>query len=181
MTRTLTPAAKARKAEGRTEEVQRRWDEWKQRATPALRRHAEAVERCSLCALPLQRVAQAFMAGTAPQRALFLNKPEQRAYNQFKKDCPDRGTRAAEFAAVFRAEHRHGPSAADLCDALWPGRRQDMSSSRRVRLFIVHRLLENGWLVNAPPVPWTLHPAPVPPRPAEDRPRSGVPAARAEA
>ncbi|MFJ5804088.1 hypothetical protein [Streptomyces decoyicus] len=36
------------------------WGQWKAKASPALRRHAEAVEHCPVCALPLDQVASAF-------------------------------------------------------------------------------------------------------------------------
>ncbi|MFF4283180.1 hypothetical protein ACFY0Z_30910 [Streptomyces kronopolitis] len=130
--------------------VRRRWEVWKDGVSPALRRHAEAVEHCPLCALPLERVAQAFL-----QPALPLQTPHRvrAAYGEWKDTQPDRGPRAAEFAAAWRAAHGHGPSIAQLCSGLgWP------PQPRELRAFIIKRLVANEWLTHTFPVPWTLRP-----------------------
>ncbi|WJY43252.1 hypothetical protein QT196_39015 (plasmid) [Streptomyces sp. P9-2B-2] len=130
--------------------VRVRWEVWKDGVSPALRRHAEAVEHCPLCALPLERVAQAFMQPGLPIQAL----PKVRtAYGAWKDTQPDRGHHAAEFAATWRAEHGHGPSITQLCSGLgWP------VESRELRAFIVKRLVDNERLTHTFPVPWTLRP-----------------------
>ncbi|GAB7036052.1 hypothetical protein JCM4914_75130 [Streptomyces platensis subsp. malvinus] len=130
--------------------VRVRWEVWKDGVSPALRRHAEAVEHCPLCALPLERVAQAFMQPSLPMQV----RPKARAaYGAWKDTQPDRGPRAAEFAATWRAEHGHGPSITQLCSGLgWP------VGSRELRAFIVKRLVANEWLTHTFPVPWTLRP-----------------------
>ncbi|CAL9480657.1 hypothetical protein SUDANB176_03041 [Streptomyces sp. enrichment culture] len=125
------------------------WAQWKSSATPALRRHAESVEYCPLCALPPERVAEAFMTPGRPQ---FFSKNVKAAYGEWKSAQPDRGPRAAEFTVAFRAEHGHGPSYRQLCSGLgW-----DVKHS--LRGFIVGRLLVNAWLTDTAPVPWTLRP-----------------------
>ncbi|MFI5682370.1 hypothetical protein [Streptomyces sp. NPDC051636] len=125
------------------------WLHWKAAATPALRRHVEAVEYCALCALPAERVAEAFMVPARPQ---FVPKNTKAAYGKWKETHPDRGPLAARFTVDFRAEHGHGPSCNQLCTGLgWNLRRQ-------VRLFVVQRLVANEWLTNTGPVPWTLRP-----------------------
>lgn len=130
--------------------VRLRWEVWKDGVSPALRRHAEAVERCSLCALSLDRVAQAFMQPGVPLEVL----PKVRtAYGAWKDTQPDRGPRAAEFAASWRAEHGHGPSITQLCWGM--GWRLKSCGLRR---FIVERLVTDEWLTNTFPVPWTLRP-----------------------
>ncbi|MGW7489447.1 hypothetical protein [Streptomyces sp. NPDC054786] len=127
-----------------------RWEVWKEGVSPALRRHAEAVEHCPLCALPLVRVAPAFMQQGLPMQA----RPKVRtAYGAWKDTQPDRGPCAAEFAARWRAEHGHGPSIMQLCSELgWP------LESPELRAFIVERLVANAWLTHTFPVPWTLRP-----------------------
>ncbi|MFG2827368.1 hypothetical protein ACGFWI_07870 [Streptomyces sp. NPDC048434] len=130
--------------------VRVRWEVWKDGVSPALRRHAEAVEHCPLCALPLERVARAFL-----QQGLSMQvMPKVRtAYAAWKYTQPDRGPRAAEFAATWRAEHGHGPSITQLCGGMgWP------LESRELRAFIVQRLVATEWLTHTFPVPWTLRP-----------------------
>lgn len=130
--------------------LRRRWEVWKDGVSPALRRHAEAVENCSLCALPLESVAPAFL-----QTGLPLQTPHKvrASYGAWKDTQPDRGPRAAEFAAAWRAEHGHGPSITQLCSGLgWP------LQSRELRTFIIKRLVANEWLTHTFPVPWTLRP-----------------------
>jgi hypothetical protein len=125
------------------------WAQWKNAATPALRRHAEAVEYCAVCALEPGQVAAAFMERVGPQ---FVPKRIKNAYGEWKEAHPDRGPQAAEFTVVFRAEHGHGPSYNQLCSGLgW-------DVCRSVRSFIVRRLLSNEWLMETSPVPWTLRP-----------------------
>lgn len=125
------------------------WTQWKNAATPALRRHVENVEHCTLCALPPERVAEAFMLPPRPQ---FFSKNTKAAYGQWKDAHPDRGPQAARFTVAFRAEHGHGPSYRQLGEGLgWaPG--------RPVLGFIVQRLLSNEWLTSTGQVPWTLRP-----------------------
>ncbi|MCX4625156.1 hypothetical protein [Streptomyces sp. NBC_01443] len=131
------------------------WAVWKSEARPGLRRHAEAVEQCALCALDPQSVAGAFMGAAfgQPQREPFINKRDKRRYHEIKDQQPDRGVAAARFAAAFRSVHRHGPSTRQLCEALGWDR-----ESRAVHAYIVNRLLANGWLTATPPVPWSLRP-----------------------
>ncbi|CAM5295782.1 hypothetical protein STENM36S_02324 [Streptomyces tendae] len=125
------------------------WTQWKNAATPALRRHAEAVEYCAVCALEPGQAAAAFMERVHPQ---FVPKWIKNAYGEWKEAHPDRGPQAAEFTVVFRAEHGHGPSYNQLCSGLgW-------DVCRSVRSFIVRRLLSNEWLMETSPVPWTLRP-----------------------
>ncbi|MEU1789106.1 hypothetical protein ABZ553_25205 [Streptomyces sparsogenes] len=126
------------------------WAQWKNAATPALRRHVETVEYCAQCALPPERVAEAFMLPSRPQ---FFSKTTKTTYGQWKSAHPDRGPQAARFTVAFRAEHGHGPSFRQLCEGLsWDENR------RQVRGFIVQRLLSNGWLTSTGQVPWTLRP-----------------------
>ncbi|MFJ6392811.1 hypothetical protein ACIQJT_35015 [Streptomyces sp. NPDC091972] len=127
------------------------WMRWKSAATPALRRHAEAVENCAVCSLQEERVAQAFMA---PVRSNFVTQTVRAAYGEWKNTHADRGPLAAEFTVAFRAEHGHGPSYTQLCSGL------DWDVKRSLRAFIVRRLLTNGWLIDTAPVPWTLRPGP---------------------
>ncbi|MGW7642093.1 hypothetical protein [Streptomyces decoyicus] len=130
--------------------VRVRWEAWKDGVSPALRRHVEAVEHCPLCALPLERVAQAFMQPGLPMQAM---PKVQTAYGAWKDTQPERGPRAAAFAASWRAEHGHGPSITQLCGGLgWP------LEPRELRAFIVQRLVANEWLTHTFPVPWTLRP-----------------------
>ncbi|MFJ6011476.1 hypothetical protein [Streptomyces sp. NPDC092952] len=149
--------AEAAKAEGQVECRMRpavrfdaaAWSQWKNAATPALRRHAEAVEYCAVCTLEPGQVAAAFMERVRPQ---FVPKWIKNAYGEWKEAHPDRGPQAAEFTVVFRAEHGHGPSFNQLCSGLgW-------DVCRSVRSFIVQRLLSNEWLMDTSPVPWTLRP-----------------------
>ncbi|MFF4484558.1 hypothetical protein ACH4TQ_49250 [Streptomyces sp. NPDC021218] len=98
------------------------WTQWKNSATPALRRHIETVEYCTLCALPPERVAEAFMFPFRPQ---FFSKTTKAAYGQWKDTHPDRGPLAARFTVAFRAKHGHGPSFRQLCEGMgWDLRRQ---------------------------------------------------------
>lgn len=147
----------ATKAEGRVERRARpavrfdaaAWTQWKNAATPALRRHAEAVEYCAVCALEPGQVAAAFMERVQPQ---FAPKWIKNAYGEWKEAHPDRGPQAAQFTVAFRAEHGHGPSYNQLCSGL------EWDVCRSVRSFIVWRLLSNEWLLETSPVPWTLRP-----------------------
>ncbi|MEU7377822.1 hypothetical protein [Streptomyces albidoflavus] len=124
------------------------WAQWKDTATPALRRHAESVEYCALCALPPERVAEPFMR---PAGNKFVSRNTKVAYGQWKDAHPDRGPQAANFTVAFRAEHGHGPSFRQLGEGLgWPG--------RPVLGFIVQRLVSNDWLTSTGQVPWTLRP-----------------------
>ncbi|MFE9399921.1 hypothetical protein [Streptomyces flavidovirens] len=125
------------------------WTQWKGSATPALRRHVEAVEYCALCMLPPERVAEAFMVPARPQP---FSKNTKAAYGKWKEVHPDRGPLAAKFTVAFRAEHGHGPSYNQLCVGLgW-------DLKRSLRIFIVQRLRANEWLTDTAPVPWTLRP-----------------------
>lgn len=127
------------------------WARWKNAATPALGRHVESVEHCVLCALPQERVAEAFML---PSRSQFFSKNTQATYARWKEAHPDRGPQAARFTVFFRAGHGHGPSFGQLCEGLgWKQNHQGRS-------FIVQRLVSNGWLTSTGPVPWTLRPGP---------------------
>ncbi|WP_173476252.1 hypothetical protein [Streptomyces sp. 150FB] len=55
------------------------WTDWKTSATPALRRHIEAVEYCAVCPLPPERVAEAFMLPGHPQ---FFSEETKCAYGK---------------------------------------------------------------------------------------------------
>ncbi|MER5551916.1 hypothetical protein ABT001_09565 [Streptomyces sp. NPDC002793] len=131
-------------------EEQLSWDEWKDRASVALRAHVEAVERCPRCSLSTARVSEAFMRKAVP--AQFKEKVRA-AFSSWEARCPDQGPAAAEFAAAFRASHGHGPSVKQLCEALGWGK-----MSRDLRIFVIRRLIADGWLMNTDPVPWTLRP-----------------------
>lgn len=125
------------------------WAQWKEKASQALRRHAEAVETCAVCALPFDQVAAAF----ASTRCLVpAPRYVREAYGSWKEQHPDRGPLAAQFTVAFRAEHGHGPSFNQLCSGMGWNR------PRTLRAFIVHRLLVNEWLTDTAPVPWTLRP-----------------------
>ncbi|MFD9424085.1 hypothetical protein [Streptomyces sp. NPDC060054] len=127
-----------------------RWEEWKARASTALRRHIDNVQRCPLCSIPEWRVAEAFIGKPIPAQ----RKTHARAaYTAWKENNPDRGPRTAEFAAAFRAEHGHGPSIRQLCEGMGWGKQR-----RALRTHIVERLIANEWLTNTQPVPWTLRP-----------------------
>ncbi|MFD8608563.1 hypothetical protein [Streptomyces sp. NPDC059631] len=127
------------------------WEQWKNTATPALRRHVEAVEHCAVCTLPVERVAEAF---TGVVRSHFFSQAVKNAYGEWKDAHPDRGPQAAEFTVAFRAEHGHGPSYAQLCAGLgW-------ALKGPLRGFVVKRLLANEWLTDTGTVPWTLRPGP---------------------
>ncbi|MEU8700205.1 hypothetical protein AB0C61_21570 [Streptomyces sp. NPDC048680] len=125
------------------------WDAWKSGASPALRRHVEAVEHCSLCRFSTGRVAKAFMYPPADVPA---PRSVLTAYDAWEDGHPDRGPQAAGFAAAFRAEHGHGPSYGQLCKGLgW-------KLPRSLRGFVVHRIVAEDWLTDTSPVPWTLRP-----------------------
>ncbi|WP_233518273.1 hypothetical protein [Streptomyces corynorhini] len=125
------------------------WARWKDSATPALRRHVEAVEYCAVCALRPERVAEAFMVPSDPRT--FTEKTEA-AYAKWKDAHPDRGPLAAEFTVAFRAEHGHGPSYGQLSSGLgW-------KLKRGLRGLVVERLVHHEWLMGTGTVPWTLRP-----------------------
>ncbi|MGW0787765.1 hypothetical protein ACWD04_05825 [Streptomyces sp. NPDC002911] len=132
------------------EEERLSWDEWKDRASVALRRHVEAVERCPACALSTARVSEAFMRKAVPTQ---FKEKVRTAFSSWEARYPDQGPVAAEFAAMFRAAHGHGPSVKQLCEALGWGK-----MSRELRIFVIRRLIADGWLMNTDPVPWTLRP-----------------------
>ncbi|MFE4873875.1 hypothetical protein [Streptomyces sp. NPDC056682] len=127
------------------------WEQWKNTATPALRRHVETVEHCAVCALPVERVAEAF---TGVVRSHFFSQAVKNAYGEWKDAHPDRGPQAAAFTVAFRVEHGHGPSYAQLCAGLGWGLKGPL------RGFVVKRLLANEWLTDTGTVPWTLRPGP---------------------
>lgn len=130
--------------------VRLRWEAWKDGVSPALRRHAEHVEHCVLCSLPLEQVASAFMRPAVPMQ---IPLRVRTAYGAWKDSHPDRGPHALQFAVAFRAQHQHGPSLKQLCEGMgWK------VESHELRSFIVRRLITNEWLTNTPPVPWTLRP-----------------------
>ncbi|MFJ4672716.1 hypothetical protein [Kitasatospora purpeofusca] len=132
------------------------WTRWKDSATPALRRHAEAVESCAVCALAPECVAAAF---TVPARPVVFSRHTAALYGRWKEAHPDRGPIAARFTVAFRAEHGHGPSHSQLCTGLgWNPQSLSWNSQRLLSLFIVRRLLTNEWLTTTGPVPWTLRP-----------------------
>ncbi|WP_432014746.1 hypothetical protein [Streptomyces cucumeris] len=146
------PTAEERSATIATPESQfdaAAWKQWKHTATPALRRHVEAVEHCAVCALPVERVAEAF---TSDARSHSFYQTVKNAYGEWKDSHPDRGPQAAEFTVAFRAEHGHGPSYAQLCAGLGWGLKGPL------RGFVVKRLLVNEWLTDTGSVPWTLRP-----------------------
>ncbi|WSC90995.1 hypothetical protein OG909_01000 [Streptomyces sp. NBC_01754] len=143
------PAPPPARAEAAAEE-EPSWDEWKARASAALRRHVEAVEHCRLCSLSPGRVSEAFMRKPVP--AQFDDKVLA-AYATWKDGQPELGPRAARFAADFRAAHGHGPSVKQLCQGL-----SERKQSRRLRIFAVRQLIAEQWLTNTEPVPWTLRP-----------------------
>lgn len=126
------------------------WEEWKGGVSVALRRHVEAVEGCSECALPTVRVAEAFMRKAVPAQ---FDEKVRAAYTTWAAGRPGQGPEAAEFAAAFRAAHGHGPSVKQLCAGLGWGK-----MSRDLRIFAVRRIIADGWLTNTDPVPWTLRP-----------------------
>ncbi|WNI23422.1 hypothetical protein [Streptomyces sp. ITFR-16] len=126
------------------------WAEWKSGVTPALLRHVAAVEGCAVCRLPFGRVARAFMSAPSPVPAPRSVLGE---YETWRETRPDAGREAAAFTVAFRAEHGHGPSYGQLCRGLgWK------KLSRALRGFAVGRALEEGWLADTSPVPWTLRP-----------------------
>ncbi|MFD6279361.1 hypothetical protein ACFWFI_27905 [Streptomyces sp. NPDC060209] len=126
------------------------WDEWKDRASVALRRHVDAVERCPECSLSTARVSEAFMRKAVPAQ---FGEKARTAYDTWVAKYPGQGPAAAEFAAAFRAAHGHGPSVKQLCKALGWGK-----MSRELRIHVIRRLIAEGWLMNTDPVPWTLRP-----------------------
>ncbi|MFC8094651.1 hypothetical protein [Streptomyces sp. NPDC057301] len=146
------PAAEVRSAKAATPEPQfdgAAWEQWKNQATPALRRHAEAVEHCAVCAFPVERVAEAFTGSVRPH---WFSPTVKTAYGEWKDAHPERGRQAAEFTVAFGAEHGHGPSYAQLCAGLGWGLKGPL------RAFVVKRLLANEWLTDTGTVPWTLRP-----------------------
>ncbi|MFJ8858109.1 hypothetical protein ACIRD8_06685 [Streptomyces sp. NPDC102451] len=126
------------------------WDEWKDRASVALRRHVEAVESCAECSLSTARVSEAFMRTAVPAQ---FEEKVRRAHSAWEVKFPDQGPAAAEFAAEFRAAHGHGPSVKQFCRAMGWGK-----MSRELRMYVIRRLIADGWLMNTDPVPWTLRP-----------------------
>ncbi|WP_405824344.1 hypothetical protein OG705_29500 [Streptomyces sp. NBC_00838] len=148
------------------------WARWKTEATPALGRHVDSVERCALCALPPERVAEAFMRPFGPA---FFSTYTKSAYARWKDAHPDRGPQAARFTVFFRAGHGHGPSFRQLCKGLgW-------TQNHQGRGFVVERLLLNGWLTSTGEVPWTLRPGPAAQEQGITLPRARSSAARADA
>ncbi|MCP2313977.1 hypothetical protein [Kitasatospora paracochleata] len=128
------------------------WNRWKDSITPALRRHVEAVENCSLCSLARDRVAQAFLGPLCPPPRLYPRTME--AYGPWKAAHPDRGPQAAAFTVAFREKHGHGPSFNQLREGLgW-------ELPRGLQVFVVRRLLANQWLISTGQMPWTLRPGP---------------------
>ncbi|MFI2780921.1 hypothetical protein [Streptomyces sp. ALB3] len=136
--------------EPETETEQLSWDQWKDRASVALRRHVAAVEGCSECSLSTARVSEAFMRKAVPAQ---FEEKVRRAYVAWETTYPGQGPAAAEFAAAFRASHGHGPSVKQLCKGMGWGK-----MSRDLRIHVVRRLITDGWLTNTDPVPWTLRP-----------------------
>ncbi|MFJ5292696.1 hypothetical protein [Streptomyces sp. NPDC088348] len=126
------------------------WDDWKARASTALRRHVESVEGCPLCTFSTARVAEAFMRKAVPVQ---WGEDTRSACAEWERTQPDRGPRAAEFAAAFRADHGHGPSFKQLCKGMGWGKQP-----RALRVLVVGGLIADGWLTNTDPVPWTLRP-----------------------
>ncbi|MFD0023332.1 hypothetical protein [Streptomyces sp. NPDC058382] len=127
-----------------------RWAEWKSGVSPALLRHVEAVERCPLCRLPFAQVAKAFTSSPSPVPA---PRSAFDALDKWRDAHPDCGREAAAFTVAFRAEHGHGPSYGQLCKGLgWK------KLSRTLRGLVVGRVLDDGWLTDTSPVPWTLRP-----------------------
>ncbi|MEU5169831.1 hypothetical protein [Streptomyces mutomycini] len=126
------------------------WDEWKGRASVALRRHVEAVEGCPECSLSTARVSEAFMRTAVPAQ---FEEKVLKAYGSWEARYPDQGPAAAEFAAAFRAGHGHGPSVRQFCKGMGWGK-----MSRELRILVIRRLIADGWLTNTGPVPWTLRP-----------------------
>lgn len=125
------------------------WEQWKDAATPALRRHVESVEHCALCALPVDRVAEAFML---PMGNKFFPQNVKVAYGKWKDEHPDRGPQAARFTVAFRDQHGHGPSFKQLGEGL------SWTLPRPVLGFVVLRLVANQWLTNTGEISWTLRP-----------------------
>ncbi|MER5355872.1 hypothetical protein ABT093_36830 [Kitasatospora sp. NPDC002551] len=127
------------------------WKVWRDSASPALQRHIHAVESCPLCLYPRALVAEGFMP-TPPRPC---TEDTEAAHCRWASDHPDAGRTAAEATVVFRARHGHGPSYSQLCQAVgWQVRRP-------MRQRIVVGLLEEGWLTETAPVPWTLRPGPL--------------------
>ncbi|MFE6904104.1 hypothetical protein ACFVFJ_46165 [Streptomyces sp. NPDC057717] len=125
------------------------WAQWKAEASPALRRHAEAVENCSVCRMPVNQVAAAF---TVSYRLIPAPRYVRDAYPSWAAEHPGHGPLAAQFTVDFRADHGHGPSYGQLCFGL------DWHLPRAMRTFVVHQLLADEWLTETAPKPWTLRP-----------------------
>ncbi|MET9591809.1 hypothetical protein ABZY45_12630 [Streptomyces sp. NPDC006516] len=126
------------------------WDEWKAGVSVALRRHVEAVEKCPECSLATARVSEAFMRKPVPAQ---FGEKVRTAYGVWEAKFPEQGPSAARFAAAFRASHGHGPSVKQFCTGMGWGK-----MSRDLRIFVIRRLIADGWLTNTEPVPWTLRP-----------------------
>ncbi|MFB7341249.1 hypothetical protein ACFCZ6_14425 [Streptomyces hydrogenans] len=127
------------------------WTAWKAGASPALRRHAESIENCSLCGFATTAVMWAFTTSPDPQH---VSAKTWLLYTQWKDAHPDRGPQAAAFTVEFRERHGHGPSFRQLGEGLgW-------KAHPNLRRLIVQRLLHNGWLTATNVVPWTLRPGP---------------------
>ncbi|MEU1369053.1 hypothetical protein ABZ454_23350 [Streptomyces sp. NPDC005803] len=126
------------------------WAEWKSGVSPALLRHVEAVEQCSVCRCSFGRVAKAFMSAPSPVPA---PRPAVGDHDAWRAARPECGREAAEFTVAFRAEHGHGPSYGQLCKGLrWK------KLSRALRGLVVSGIIAEGWLTETSPVPWTLRP-----------------------
>jgi hypothetical protein len=125
------------------------WAQWKDRATPALRRHVEAVEHCAVCSMSQGRVATAFV-NSAP--AVTVGESVRIAFDAWQEAHHDSGPPAARFAVSFRVEHGHGPSYRQLCLGMgW-------KLKRSLRALVMEQLIADEWLTNTDPVPWTLRP-----------------------
>ncbi|MFC8919582.1 hypothetical protein ACFT5C_27890 [Streptomyces sp. NPDC057116] len=127
------------------------WAQWKSAATPALRRHVENVECCTRCAMPVERVAEAFLVPYGPQP---VHTEAEIAHGYWKAAHPERGRQAAAYTVAFRAEHGHGPSYRQL------GKGLGWALNRQARGLAVGGLLADGWLTATGTVPWTLRPGP---------------------
>lgn len=119
------------------------WAEWKSGVSPALLRHVEAVEQCTLCRCSFGRVAKAFMSAPSPVPA---PRPAAGDHDTWKEAHPECGREAAAFTVAFRAEHGHGPSYGQLCKGLgWK------KLSRSLRGLVVSGILADGWLAETSP------------------------------
>ncbi|WP_330173142.1 hypothetical protein OG875_05725 [Streptomyces sp. NBC_01498] len=125
------------------------WAGWKASATPGLRRHAESVEYCAMCALRVERVAEAFMV---PVRARATTEKVAAAFAEWRRTHSDPGPLAAEFTLAFRDRHGHGPSYGQLSAGL------NWSLKAPLRGLVVGSLVTDEWLTGTGTVPWTLRP-----------------------